>query len=479
MKNSLYILAFVYAFIAALISSACSSMDFESTLEPEGIHTCRLVWNGDITGIGNNSRATRDKQDGDCVFLRFKVGNSYVDGSAVYDLESDEWSLTYNGSLAVGTPSSCTVHFIEGIDESAAPNISLSHRIMVCSDLGATYTRESGYMKLSASLTPNTGRIRFKGDAGKKFTLSGVEHYSSFNAVSGELSRAQTPIELTVADNGYTPYVYAAPTSNRTLTIYYDFQTYKTACESPILDAGRSGYMLLPTEDAHNSWSLVKVEVPTLSAVSMGVISDVNAEVNASVLSTGNGTLFDAGFVYSTSKNPTLESSKKASCDATTTLRGTLLNLAPGTTYYVRAYATNERGTAYSEQISFTTTATPTVPDVTTGIIRDITSNSAIAEGTIVSLGEVSSISSYGHVWSTTDNPTLADNKTDFGPKNSTGSYTSTLTGLLPNTKYYVRAYATNSVGTSYGNAVSFYTSSIGAGTVIDIVDFGDDRDWN
>jgi hypothetical protein len=64
----------------------------------------------------------------------------------------------------------------------------------------------------------------------------------------------------------------------------------------------------------------------------------------------------------------------------------------------------------------------------------------------------------HGHCWATTQNPTTDNFKTTLGEKSSTGAFTSSLTGLSAGTLYYVRAYATNTTGTSYGGQVSFTT---------------------
>ena len=96
-----------------------------------------------------------------------------------------------------------------------------------------------------------------------------------------------------------------------------------------------------------------------------------------------------------------------------------------------------------------------TLATLTTSVITSIETTTAISGGTISSDGS-SNISSKGICWSTNANPTIADSKTSDG--SGTGNFVSNLTGLLPNTTYYVRAYATNSVGTAYGNQVSFST---------------------
>jgi hypothetical protein len=92
---------------------------------------------------------------------------------------------------------------------------------------------------------------------------------------------------------------------------------------------------------------------------------------------------------------------------------------------------------------------------VTTTSLSGITNSSAISGGNIGSAGG-SPVTARGVCWSTSPNPTIADSKTIDG--SGTGIFTSNLTGLTANTLYYVRAYATNSHGTSYGAQVSFTT---------------------
>ncbi len=92
---------------------------------------------------------------------------------------------------------------------------------------------------------------------------------------------------------------------------------------------------------------------------------------------------------------------------------------------------------------------------VTTKDVSDITTNSATCGGNVASYGN-GSITARGVCWSTKPNPTINDNKTSDG--SGTGDFTSNLTNLTENTTYYVRAYATNEKGTSYGEEKSFKT---------------------
>jgi hypothetical protein len=99
---------------------------------------------------------------------------------------------------------------------------------------------------------------------------------------------------------------------------------------------------------------------------------------------------------------------------------------------------------------------TPVIPVLTTTIATSISSSAATSGGTIVYDGDFP-ITGRGVVWSTTVNPTVAlPTKTSNG--SSVGSFSSSITGLAPNTLYYVRAYGTNSEGTYYGNQITFTT---------------------
>lgn len=109
------------------------------------------------------------------------------------------------------------------------------------------------------------------------------------------------------------------------------------------------------------------------------------------------------------------------------------------------------------------------IPVLSTTAITDITQTTAKSGGNITSDGGAP-ITVHGVCWSTNENPTIDDNKTEDGT--GAGSFTSSVTGLEPNTTYYLRAYATNSAGTSYGSIMSFTTQEGSSGST-----FTDPRD--
>jgi phosphodiesterase/alkaline phosphatase D-like protein len=134
-----------------------------------------------------------------------------------------------------------------------------------------------------------------------------------------------------------------------------------------------------------------------------------------------------------------------------------LTGLAINTTYHYRVAATNSGGTTYGADMTFTTLPQP--PAVTTQAVSGITTTTAVGNANITDLGNPNP-TAHGVVWNTGGSPTTADSFTDEGAAASTGAFTSNITGLSPNTTYYVRAYATNTAGTAYGNQVSFTTNA-------------------
>jgi uncharacterized protein (TIGR02145 family) len=128
----------------------------------------------------------------------------------------------------------------------------------------------------------------------------------------------------------------------------------------------------------------------------------------------------------------------------------------------VRAYAINASGTAYGNEISFKTSTG--LPTLTTNAVTDIVALSAKSGGNITNDGG-SPVTARGVVFGTSPNPTVNNSKTS--DSTGTGQYTSTMSPLASQATYYVRAYATNSFGTAYGNQVQFIAAS--ANTITDV----------
>ena len=116
----------------------------------------------------------------------------------------------------------------------------------------------------------------------------------------------------------------------------------------------KNSYSMLLIDEKH-SFSTLEIMLPTVETVSVTDIMTNNATVSGNVLSYGDGNIGECGVVYSASQNPTLEDSVVVYGETIGEFTCSLTGLQPGIIYYVRAYATGKKGTAYGEELSFTT----------------------------------------------------------------------------------------------------------------------------
>jgi C1A family cysteine protease len=132
-------------------------------------------------------------------------------------------------------------------------------------------------------------------------------------------------------------------------------------------------------------------------------------------------------------------------------------SMAYGMHYYWYIVAINSCGSTTGTIWDFYTQSAVTIPTITTNAVTSITAISAVSGGNVTSDGGAS-VTARGVCWGTSSSPTTANPHTTDGT--GTGTFTSNITGLNPNTHYYVRAYATNSAGTAYGNQQEFTTAT-------------------
>lgn len=200
-------------------------------------------------------------------------------------------------------------------------------------------------------------------------------------------------------------------------------------------------------------------DIPSLQTIAVTAITATTASSGGTISSDGGNAITAKGIVWNTSGGATTSSNLGISTNGTGTasFNSSMTGLTPNTTYYIRAYATNGVGTAYGDELSFTTTTG--LASIQTNTITSITASSALSGGTISNGGE-SPITAKGVVWNKTGNPTIASNDGKTTNGTGTANFTSSLVSLEAGTKYYVKAYATNSFGTAYGSELNFTTNA-------------------
>jgi FlaG/FlaF family flagellin (archaellin) len=209
------------------------------------------------------------------------------------------------------------------------------------------------------------------------------------------------------------------------------------------------------------SFITVALTLPTLTTTPISNITTTTAESGGNITSDGGSPITARGICWGGDPYPTTANSHTTDGTENGIFISSLTALTPNTSYYVRAYAINSVGTSYADAISFTTL--PILPTITTTSIKNITSTTAESGGIIASEGS-SPVLNRGVCWSIGQNPTISDSHTSNGSGN--GTFVSSISGLIATTTYNLRAYATNSEGTAYGNQLSFSTGFL-CGSII------------
>jgi len=208
------------------------------------------------------------------------------------------------------------------------------------------------------------------------------------------------------------------------------------------------------------------VDFVTLSTTDISAITSTTATGGGTITNDGNGVILERGVCWNTMPNPTILNYKTSDGNGKGSYISNIIGLIRNTTYYVRAYAKNEVKISYGSQVTFNTVAE--LPTVTTTTPINIGESSTQLGGNVIDNGSIELIAK-GICYSTNHNPTLFDSHTNSGT--TAGEWATILTGISPLTTYYIRAYATNSMGTSFGGEIAFTTLAKphSAGTVTDI----------
>ncbi|HKL66961.1 MAG TPA: fibrobacter succinogenes major paralogous domain-containing protein, partial [Bacteroidales bacterium] len=206
---------------------------------------------------------------------------------------------------------------------------------------------------------------------------------------------------------------------------------------------------------------------PDLPAVTTSTVLDIDSYTAVSggeISDQGSSEVLLRGVCWSVSTNPTIDDEYTEDGAGTGTYTSNITGLYSGTTYYVRAFASNSYGIAYGNELSFTTLPGPSTVEI--GELRSKAGLVSVDADIIRDGG--AEITGRGFVWSTAPNPDLSLNDGYSTEGQGSGTYTGEISGLSINTDYYVRAWATNSEGTSYSGQLLFHFWDYGTITDID-----------
>ena len=224
--------------------------------------------------------------------------------------------------------------------------------------------------------------------------------------------------------------------------------------------------IILSISCSNNDNEISPLPVVTTTSVQYTIHS---AKISCDLVSNGTSEVTSKGICWSTTPNPTIANNTSIGGGEPTGLFISYINneLTANTLYYVRAYAINSSGTAYGNQLIFTTSP-PGLPIVKTLEVSAI--NGTFGIGSLRTESDSSApITQMGICWSFKGIPTINDEKAVYNGM-FYGNLALNMTGLTPSTLYHVRAFATNSVGTAYGEVKDFSTFMGHPGMIMSIV---------
>jgi hypothetical protein len=420
-----------------------------TTGSASGITTIQASLGGSIrtiTGTGNNASITKSG-----IVLGTSASPSVGDPGVT---DSSTTPLVNSGAYS---------KIITGL----APGVTYHYRAYAINPFGTFYGGDSTFTTNASASAPSVNKTAataigyafatvggtIVNDGGDAITASGVVFGTAINPSIGDpgvVDSTTNPVVATASANftfglrnlAYsTKYYYRAYAINAVGTTYSTLDSFTTT--AAIMTTGSTTF------------------VTTIQATIGGSIRTITGTGN-------NASITRSGILLGTSADPTY-GDPAVTDSATSPLVNTgsytkvIKGLVASTLYHYRAYVVNPFGVFYGADSTFTTAATETVATIIHSAATNKTDTSASISANIQSDGGSVVIGS-GIVYSTTPHPVIGDPgvvDSTTTPAVATGAFTINPAGLTHSTKYYVRAYAINGIGTAYSVEDSFYTAPI------------------
>lgn len=208
-------------------------------------------------------------------------------------------------------------------------------------------------------------------------------------------------------------------------------------------------------------YSCEKAEIPSLYTVAIFDQENEKLVSGGEIISDGGAPIIAKGVCWNLNGNPTIDDTKTLDGAGNANYSSEVKDLALANTYYLRAYAINSEGVGYGQVIKIIT-ANPKLATIKTIEGTDIDVNSITLKAELIDNGKAQ-ITEKGICWGTNELPTTSDKKVSV--TSNENIFETNITNLEINTTYYFRSYAINSVGTSYGNQLSYKTKD----SVVDV----------
>ncbi len=328
-----------------MMMAACSQ---DSTISSEQnqpqSYTYSLQLDAVVNGFGQGTtRSTYTWTNGTQIYLQFHVGENRIQGTAKYNQATGQWTVTTSQQIAADTDGDCEAYYFVNASGTSSQAVTLNAQSIIYQDLEGSFTfTEDQVMSVKVLLSPRTGRVRFKGKASTKFSVSGLSFHTGYNLASNSFTTNSAKLSSAFDEEGDTDYyyVYFTEVNKRQLSVDgIGKGAFLRSFDETVLSVGQSGYITLPAADnIPIGWTLIntdnqkEITLPTVSAVDVSKLRSNFATATDSVTSLGNGTLSEVGFIYSTNSDPTPVNGTKVACGKYATIEARLASLTTKTT---------------------------------------------------------------------------------------------------------------------------------------------------
>ena len=251
--------------------AACTAEGVVDEPAPESPeHQGRYVYNlnlqGDVQEYEGQTRATRSWKEGDVMYLVF----GSAEGEAVY--AGGKWTLTTNQPLeGSGT---CRAVVIDDEDYKDG-TVYLKPSSAVYSDSKGQWSVSDNHISVFVKLTPEYGRLRFKGTSGTTFTLNGIATLAYCKAYTRDVYyNWKEPVTVTIGSSGYSDYIYGRFDNAQSPTLTAN--GYTMECPTTMMQPGHSGWLNVPTDASHTGWTKVEGDEPANPATRTFTVNGVS-----------------------------------------------------------------------------------------------------------------------------------------------------------------------------------------------------------
>ena len=245
-----------------------------------------MVFKGEVRSYDDNTKVGDPLtfNNGATIYVRLENGSSIVLGTATYkkENENETWTFTYNGSIAGWSEVSAKCYYIPNFINSSRTELTLDYNYPIYSDESATMTVAPGAVTLTAHLTPQTGRLSLgrglpTGVNRNVKLISGLSYYTAFKLNDYSLTSVNVgdpEISYNATSTNYF-HGYFTSKDNPSILLQYGLYQYSRSfgADTPVLKAGHSGYLSVPSSYSHEGWTIENQMDPETDVIKVGDVS--------------------------------------------------------------------------------------------------------------------------------------------------------------------------------------------------------------